>query len=364
MLIEWREDYRELPVVSKIVNPIFFLLISLLSVISQATILPDLFSATIKVSSRDKKDFNKGVSSALTEVIAKCTGKKRDDILTMPILASDINQAAKWVDKYNYEETSTSEGTQLLLNVSFPEKHVIDLIQRAQLAYWSADRPSPLLLVVKKNKDEVELLSKNEEFVQLVSKIENQFGLKLIRPTALSLRKFDANKIWQLNIPHIESATRFQPNDGIVILKLNEQAFDTVEAQWFLYEDSDDGMLLVDSDQKLGIYLNDALDQLFYWLVKKWRKDAVKLSSDQDHLQIKVVNVDGFNNFSRLLDYLKQLTVVKDVMVLSVHGKEIELAISLNSSTASFNDVISKGKRLTTMNQLIHSEASVLWWNG
>lgn len=139
----------------------------------------DFSTATLPVSDQSPKTFQKNLPKALEQVLVKMSGNV--GIMTLPTIQDVLPKINDYVQKYSY---LTNQGGQPLLRVVFDKQSMRHLLQDANQAIWSADRPLTMIWVSVPNGSEFNTLASESRSptIRVIKQIAFLRGLPIIFP--------------------------------------------------------------------------------------------------------------------------------------------------------------------------------------
>ncbi|MCY4044533.1 MAG: DUF2066 domain-containing protein [Cellvibrionales bacterium] len=302
----------------------------------------DIFEAQVPIESRQGDNYKSGAKAALVQVLAKSSGQTEAAIRANSALATDLAQAARWVEQYQYLSSQVNGETRQYLQVSFPEKYITDLIKIARLPFWPPNRPEPMVFAVMEQGGKVSLLNDKPGMEAEIARDASRFGLAPLFPNRYITRKINPVSLWQHDVAKIESATYGQSQDATFVIRCKALAFNTIDADW----------LLIDGEEQFrgaGIAgsLDESLDTAFAWLGKHYSsRAAMNLQYGQNEFLLSIANVVDFDDYTQVVQYLESLNVVSGVAVTQVEDSRMNVAVSLNTDFDKFLSLLEQGGRL------------------
>lgn len=116
-----------------------------LSAVTRAQDNVDLYAARVPVADQGQKALAAAARDALAEVLVKVSGSP--GVLDNSVIAASLREAGTLVQQYSYSNGS-GPGGGLTVRCEFDQAFITDLITRAGVPLWTANRPSVLAWVV------------------------------------------------------------------------------------------------------------------------------------------------------------------------------------------------------------------------
>lgn len=328
----------------------------------------DLYQAHVVVDSQAREQREQAIKKALQGVFLKIGGKKT--VLTHVVLKKAQNNASRYVSQYRYQQ----QGEALSLVVSFDENKVNQLFKEANLALWGSLRPQVLLWLIDEQGLSRKIVASDEN--SIIPEIINDFSMQRGLPIVMPLMDLTDNEqvvlsdFWGYFPDQILQASQRYFADTIVVMRIsdstllvnsdenktvltstdtqcgllcdqNEQATPKVLdwrifTQGILYTQQYEG---VDKISLIGEGLSD-ITELIY------QSYALSTTAENDFV-IEVKNVTSLASDMQLFDFLKDLSAVKAVTLISAQGDVRQFKLDLIGSKASFLASLKLNDKLT-----------------
>ncbi|PNT88474.1 DUF2066 domain-containing protein [Coxiella burnetii] len=118
--------------------------------------------ATVAVSDQSPQTLQTALPQALEQVLIRMSGNT--GVMTLPTVQDAVPQISHYVEKYSYAtKTDESGKQQLLLQVVFDTRAVKRLLQNANQAIWSANRPLTMVWVSIPNGKQSQILASDSQ---------------------------------------------------------------------------------------------------------------------------------------------------------------------------------------------------------
>ncbi len=317
--------------------PIAFIALTmlLLSSLSYAEKRVDLYTVNQLVIDQSLSLRQQATAKGLATVLVKVTG--RQETLDHPLITAALAQATPYLKQYTYsstDETITLAGSQLpasRLLLQYSSLAIQRLLQSSQLPTWPENRPEVLLWVAAQQQGK-RLLDDSAVEVQAMKDAGALRGLPIVMPSLdlLDRQTLPATRLWAMDEGAIRKASTRYGADGVLAGRVNQVATN----QWT------GNFLLIDKTQRYDFNANGTsaqkvaqhiIDQVAYHFASR---DGVVVNDEQtaQSLIIAVENIDTFERYAGLVNYLNDLPLIAGTTVTRVDGSQVLLQLAYNGS--------------------------------
>lgn len=296
-----------------------------------------LFESEVAVRSMSAEDRSEGIVRALEAVVRKVTGRARPaEHEGWPRL---VSAAPGLVQQYSYlaaaasgeslpDETPTEAG--LRLTVQFDAVALVDFLRRAQLPVWGSVRPTTLLLLAVEDGTEREVLGVDGDpaAIAALDLGREARGIPLMLPLMdiEDQQRIRFADVWgDFAAPVAEIAARYAPDMVLVGRLFREGSSWTV--QWTLRGDGTEQGWSTRGERAAALF--DGVGLLADRLADRFAPDPL---ADDRNLQLRVVGVERFADYIRVMDYLSGLSPVTAVEPLRVQRPELLVELNARAS--------------------------------
>ncbi len=347
---------------------LIMLVFSLVSANLTALEVNDLYQANVVVDSQAREQREQAIKKALQGVFLKIGGKK--SVLTHDVLKRAQKKASRYVSQYRYQR----KDEELSLVVSFDENKVNQLFKDANLALWGSLRPQVLLWLIDEQGISRNIVASDAD--NIIPSTINDFSIERGLPIVMPLMDLTDNEqvllsdFWGYFPEQILQASQRYFADTIVVMRVsdstlvvdndNNEATQTstntacgllceknelvtpkvldwrVSTQGVHYTQQYEG---VDKISLIGQGLSD-ITELIY------QSYALSTTAENDFV-IEVKNVTSLANDMQLFNFLKDLSAVKAVTLISAQGDVRQFKLDLIGSKASFLASLKLNNKLT-----------------
>jgi hypothetical protein len=336
---------------------IIILVLLLPSPISLALEVNDLYQANVVVDTQDRIQREQAIKEALQGVFLKVGGKK--SVLSHEVLKKAQQMASRYVSQYRYQRIDS----QLSLIVSFNEEKVNQLFKEANLPLWGSLRPQVLLWLIDEQGVNRSIVGSSADSIipSSVNEFSTQRGLPIVMPlmdltdsTQVVLSDF-----WGYFPEQIQQASLRYFADTIVVMRVSDSSLVDVNENTVQSNALDDvscGLLCEQQElitprvldwrvftqgirytQKYqGVDKVSLINQGLSDITELIYHSYALLASAESDFVIEVNNVTSLTSDIQLFDFLKALSAVNAVTLISAQGDVRQFKLDLIGSKASF----------------------------
>ncbi len=308
------------------------------------------YEAEVAVRNQADAERNAGFGRALAAVLGKVTGDR--GAAQRPGVRDELGKAKSYVAGYDYrqDEGVAANGApsfQTTLVVRFKRDDVDQLIQMLGLPNWPQPRPKPVLWLAINDGSGPRLVSLAQ--VNAARAILDQAtarGFALGLPGGNAAEQAATGAIWRGDTAAIAGLSRKYSPPMQLIGKLQRGAGGWV-ADWTFV---DKGKTLstwqtkhADARRAMAGGADGAADALF----RRYAKAGS--GGPPGTFRVRILGVDGADDYMRLIGYLGDVSIVKRVRpVLALPG-ELQLELELATGISGFARLVDRGDVLSTV---------------
>ena len=347
---------------------IIILVLLLPSPISLALEVNDLYQANVVVDTQDRIQREQAIKEALQGVFLKVGGKK--SVLSHEVLKKAQQMASRYVSQYRYQRIDS----QLSLIVSFNEEKVNQLFKEANLPLWGSLRPQVLLWLIDEQGVNRSIVGSSADSIipSSVNEFSTQRGLPIVMPlmdltdsTQVVLSDF-----WGYFPEQIQQASLRYFADTIVVMRVSDSSLVDVNENTVQSNALDDvscGLLCEQQELVIpkvldwrvftqgtlytkkyqGVDKISLIDQGLSDITELIYHSYALLASAESDFVIEVNNVTSLTSDIQLFDFLKALSAVNAVTLISAQGDVRQFKLDLIGSKASFLASLKLNDKLT-----------------
>lgn len=308
----------------KIINlSIVFCLLFALSV-PQLFAATDLYSAEVAVADSSAEARKASVRQAFEQVLIKASGHRnlsgRSGMKTL------LNHAEDYVQQFRYRSEAAEnedEPEKRWMWVAFEKTAVQNALRDIGLSSWEKGRPEVLLWMAQDVNGRRHLLDqeRDTELVQALKSTAEQRGMSLLLPI-MDLEDQSAlrvSDVWTLDQNSITKASA-RYGEQLVLAARLRQAGAGWKAKWTLF--------IGERQKSFSSAGSDAAAAISSGLgkVMDWMADQFVPAGDSDSSQsvmLRILDVDGLQDYSRVMQLLETLDVVSTYAVEEASGNQL-----------------------------------------
>lgn len=339
-----------------------------------------LYSHRIAVANESETERNRAFREALVAVITKVTGSSK--WLEIPAVEFALGQAQGFVEAVSYasellpvlDTSTTNPGTsttlppgasaleQRYVNVTFAAERVNELLINANVPIWDSNRPSVLVWMVLQDANGDRRLLTTEadaEIVNLIRRFAEERGVPVIFPVLdfEDRRSLPVASLWNLDETAIVTASARYGADSILSGRLLFAASGELVGLWqFIFQSQATIFDGLESD--LQTYLHKPLERVTEQLSSYFA--IVPVETDQSTVRLRVEGIDNLQAYAALLNYVRNLGLVRSVTMTSLDGSRLELDLGLQGDTQQLLEVIALDRDLLPIASSQGNELSYL----
>lgn len=331
----------------------FVLFIWLLTHSALAVPVANLYSASVAISSETKPARTEAIQQAFRQVLIKVSGNP--SIATASVIIKHVKEANNYLQAYTFQSLPIGKQTKLFLTATFNEKAINDLLLQGAQSVWGINRPLTLVwLVIQQPQEGTQIspVGSDNQAAQVLQAQANNVGLPIMFPI-LDLTDIEAlsgTDLLQTNILKIMQASARYNTDAILAGRVSQTALGW-QANWLLLNNGKEttwtsqGKSLIPV-LGLGVSLSAQVLASRYKITPN--KDANITSQP---ITLIVNNITDMTVYSKVLNYLHQLTSVKQIEVSEVSSDKVVFNIELKSDEATFMQAIALDHALMPIKQ-------------
>ena len=319
----------------------------------------DLYQVNVPVKTQSVDERDKAFGQALGEVVVRVTGQKNS--LSNVSVRQAQSLAKSYVQSFSYQKELVDDVEQLLLYANFDERAVNRMLRASDLGIWDGNRPDTLLwLAVEQNgKRSIQV---NDGGSPLMSALESATEKRAL-PFTLPLMDFEDSAnisvvdVWGLFTSSLQKASRRYGSESILAgrLSYNGERYTGRVVLLFRNQRFDAEIQLL-SERQLAQAITDLVGNNLS------SHYAIRSVSDSENPVLEIENVSKVASYAGVIDYLKSLTSVRDVMVINVKGDRLMLELVIDGTLSQLSDAIALGRQLkSTGNDSVGQRLRYRW---
>ena len=311
---------------------------------SHAVVVKDLYSAEVVVADNSQAALNAGAREALSEVFVKVSGST--DVLQNPILLSALGNSRSLVQQYAYSRQQ-SDAEELLARFEFDDSVISNLVARAGVPLWTANRPDVLVWMVIEGGQGRQFLNR-ESSPQMMSRVMEEFTRRGV-PAQLPL--YDLNdaaaisvdELWRLNAGSVTGASQRYGVQDILAGRLATLSNGSWVGDWSYFS----GSSRVDRSIRVGN--PEAFLQAGVSLVAQEMSARYAVAPSRgvsQGVKVLVSGVSGYGDYASVVTWLEGLELIEYANVESIRGDSIQLNLVAQADANQLAAIIELNEHL------------------
>lgn len=307
---------------------------------------PALYSTTVELLSQGEAARNAANARALVQVINQLTGQTNAG--SNPVVRGAMPNATRWV--VNSQESagpSDSEGNTLIggtpvlkasMRVSFDPNPIDSLIAAAGLAYWTGERPKPMLwLSIDDGHGPRLVTAKQLNVIKSLADRGIQRGIRFLVPKGTSQEIAAAQTVFNLDGKAIESLNARYGDNPMLIGKVYRSQSGW-SAWWLLWQDGAElarwPVTKPDARQVIATGADNTAD--FFA-----KRDRVYLNAGKSGLvAMEIQSIENVQDYVRMMSFLQTHASVNNVALNSASPNNVALKVDLKSGITAFRGLM------------------------
>jgi len=314
---------------------------------SQAMVVKNLYSAEVVVADNSQKALAAGSRAALSEVLVKISG--RAGVLQNPVLASALDNSRNLVQQYAYiRQEADSSG--LLARFEFDESVISNLVAKAGVPLWTANRPPVLVWLVIEGPGGKQFLN-SESAPEMLAAITAEFSRRGV-PAQFPL--YDLNDaallsvddVWALNGQAISEASRRYGVQNVLAGRLATLSSGRGVGDWaYLSAQSRiDRSIPVGNSES---FLRAGVALVAEEMSERYAVAPTAVSSEG--VKIIVTGVSTYSDYAGVVSWLEGLELIEYANIETIRGDTISLNLVAQADAEQLAAIIELNKKLVPL---------------
>lgn len=306
----------------------------------------DIYAGEVEVPSQDRRHRDDGFRRALAEVLVKVSGQP--DAAKRQAVEDALASAGEHVQQFEYrsvidepgDETTGNEGEpRIMLLARFDPSAVRNALRRADLPLWSDERPEVLVWLAIEGPNGRHLIGGEDPLAKDLRAHARERGVPILFPLLdlTDQRRLSVSEVWGGFTESIVAASERYAAETVLVGRLDRVSDGTWRSpdpaarwrgRWILYDHGREQAWRVrgaSENALLGPGVHGAADRLA-------RRYAFRLSErDPSAHRLVIANVDSLADYGRVLEHLRALAVVDEVMPSAMAQDRLTLAVRLQA---------------------------------
>ncbi len=308
----------------KIFNLSILFCFSLLLFAPQLFAAADLYSAEVPVADTSPETRKASVKEAFEKVLVKASGHR--NLHGRSGIKGLLQHAEDYVQQFRYRSEPADvegEAERRWMWVAFEKSAVQNALRDLGLSSWDKGRPEVLLWLAQDVGGQRRLLDQERDkaLVQVLKSTAQQRGLSLLLPI-MDLEDQSAlrvSDVWTVDEENIAKASSRYGEQLILAGRLRQSGAQW-KAKWTLFiGDRQKTFSSVGSDASATI--SSGIEKVMDWMADQFVPAGD--SSGAEPVMLRVLNVQGLQDYSRLMLLLDSLDVVSSYAIKEADGDQM-----------------------------------------
>ncbi len=312
---------------------------------AQAVVVSGLYEAEVPVSAQSAGSRKKNMAAVLRVVLIKLTGDRyvpsRNGVTEL------LFNADQYVQQFEYRTKEIKGSKQLYLWARFNSASLDKVLREAAIPAWGRERPSTLVWLAVSDASGRRLSGLNDVsgYVEKMEVQAKNRGIILVHPL-LDLEdtsQLQVSDIWgSFEKPLLAASSRYNAN---VVLTGRLEAIlpELWEAHWVAYID-EHAFTWVTQGNLAETVLVEGIDGLADTLAERYGQAGTYSRSSE--IEILVNDITGYNQYSKVLNYLESLNSVTKVEVKEVTQDSVIYLLTTQADASVISRAVDLGQTL------------------
>ena len=330
------------------------ILVLLLPVCTHAVVVHDLYQAEVPVPDQSAASQKQGLSSAMLQVLIKVTGDR--NIRGRAVADELIKKPENYLQQYKYRKKPVIENNQLTLEeqlylwASFNESAINRVLNEYAVPVWGKVRPSTLVWLVVDSGESPRIVGLEDVsgYSAMLEKSARERGIVLVHPLLdeTDLGYLTTSDIKAGFVDRVITASERYSADSTLAGTVTQTGENSWQAEWSAIIADNVSTWTVTGDSVAAV-LEDGVNRLTDNLAERYVHTSTY--TEETGIEIVVNDIHGFDQYSRVLKYLRSLNSVTDVQVLSVKPGNVTYSISSSGGDLAIQRAIELGQTLESL---------------
>ncbi|WP_432473113.1 DUF2066 domain-containing protein [Amphritea sp. HPY] len=310
----------------------------------QAATVRNLYSVELLVPQQQPRPAQAQLSQGLKEVLIKVSG--RSNVAVIPGLRAALSNPAVLLQQFSYQATQTpvsaGDGREVLgqrLKLDFDSVLVDQLLHDNNLQAIGHARPALMVWLVSQvaNGERDYVAPEGRVYSQLAT-LASQRALPIDVPLLdlTDQQMLAVSDLWGFFRAPIEQASaRYQP-DAVLVGRLYQHNNGGWETRWLLL--NGDKAVSFEPDGALSDQLEQVINQSADSVLG--RLGSVSLSYIEEGMKLEISNIDGVDDYLKLLDYVRQLPPVENAVVHRIDTDRVTLRVKVQGGESALAQAV------------------------
>lgn len=316
---------------------------------AQAVVVSGLYEAEVPVSAQSAGSRKKNMAAVLRVVLIKLTGDRyvpsRNGVTEL------LFNADQYVQQFEYRTKEIKGSKQLYLWARFNSASLDKVLREAAIPVWGRERPSTLVWLAVSDASGRRLsgLSDISGYVEKMEVQAKNRGIVLVLPL-LDLEdtnQLQVSDIWgSFEEPLLAASRRYNAN-VVLTGRLEAISPELWEAHWVAYID-EHAFTWVTQGNLAETVIIEGVDGLADTLAERYGQAGTYSQSGE--IEILVNDITGYNQYSKVLNYLESLNSVTKVEVKEVTQDSVIYVLTTQADVSVISRAVDLGQTLQQIN--------------
>jgi hypothetical protein len=320
----------------------------------RSAVVTGLYAAEVPVPNQSDASQQQGVANALLNVLVKLTGDR--EVQGRAGVASLLEHPEQYVQQYKFQKKPVIRNNQLSLDqqlylwVSFNADTLDKAMQNYGVTQWGRIRPATLVwLVTQKGPDRKFVgLEDDQGYTAILDGRAQQRGIPVAHPLLDNEDRQvvkEADVIVGLLDPVKQASQRYTP-DAVLIGNITSVSANSWEGRWTMLVNNEP-VTWSGTDESAEKVLQAGIDRLADELATRFVH--ANAAAGESGVEIMVKDINDFDQYSKVLKYLRTLNSVVNVEVKVVAPGSVTYSVIATGGELAVVRAIELGKTLESV---------------
>lgn len=311
---------------------------------AHATVVKDLYSAQIPVTSQSQAVRSAGIKTAFLAVVVKVTGNSQT--VQALDLAAAAAGAENYVQQYSFEanpgasgQNATDSAHPYLMQVDFAPNAINGFLLKENLPVWGQDRPLTLFWIVSSKQGHSQLIGANSvsDIATLIDKDADLRGIPGILPLLdlSDMKNVTTNDVMAPFLTTLQHASARYGSNAMVVVRVQQTA-KAIKTNWTLQvNDSTQNWQFQGTD--LSAVMSQGINQVADALAGEF---SVSNKMQQSDVELHISGLESLSAFADAKKYLESLAPVKSASIEQISADKVSFNVQLVGSVEDLQQAI------------------------
>lgn len=340
--------------------PLFFLPLLSHPVLSE--VIDDLYEVRVPVNDQSDGALEAAARKGLSVLFVRVSGQT--DAAAESALKSALANPQRYLDQYRFERTPPGllaegeEAQPFAAVLQFAPEPVDELLRKAGLPVWGANRPLLMVWLAKEQDGNVGIVNETShpELVASLRTEAKRRGVLLQFPLLdlEDLGAISADQVWRLDGLALAAASARYPVDAVLAGRVTELTDGRWLGSWRLSADESRTNIDIEGVSREA-YLGRGVDAVATALAARYAAPVGEAGLQQAQLQLEVAGIDEFQDYAGVLSYLQRLDQVRDVDLIEVQADRLLLRLRADGGAQYLQRLLALDSRLQPADETVSS---------